>query len=166
LHVISFKLESIFKFAPQFLHFNSINFILNLLITNIIISKKFKNYKKNLVILIIYVIIWLIETRKSGKFPLFKISKGVFMDIANEVKKLIEPILNENNYILDEVEYVLEGKIPYLRVYIDKEGYITIDDCVKVSNLINPLLDEKDLIEDNYMLDVCSKEKGDVKDGQ
>ena len=88
------------------------------------------------------------------------------MDIANEVKKLIEPILNENNYILDEVEYVLEGKIPYLRVYIDKDGYITIDDCVKVSNLINPLLDEKDLIEDNYMLDVCSKEKGDVKDGQ
>ena len=88
------------------------------------------------------------------------------MDIAKEVKKLIEPILNENNYILDSVEYVLEGKIPYLRVYIDKEGYITIDDCVNVSNLINPILDEKDLIEENYMLDVCSKEKGDVKDGQ
>ena len=53
-----------------------------------------------------------------------------------------------------------------LRVYIDKEGFITIDDCVNVSNLINPILDEKDLIEENYMLDVCSKEKGDVKDGQ
>ena len=88
------------------------------------------------------------------------------MEIAKEVKKLIEPILTENNYILDEVEYVIEGNISYLRVYIDKEGFITIDDCVNVSNLINPILDEKDLIEENYMLDVCSKEKGDVKDGQ
>lgn len=88
------------------------------------------------------------------------------MKIAKEVRNLIEPVLTENNYILDEVEYVIEGNIPYLRVYIDKEGFITIDDCVKVSNLINPLLDEKDLIEENYMLDVCSKEKGDVKDGQ
>ncbi len=88
------------------------------------------------------------------------------MDVAKEVKKLIEPILTENNYILSEVEYVTEGSISYLRVYIDKEGYITIDDCVNVSNLINPILDEKDLIEENYMLDVCSKEKGDVKDGQ
>ena len=88
------------------------------------------------------------------------------MNIEEEVRKLIEPILTENNYILDSIEYVLEGKIPYLRVFIDKEGYITIDDCVNVSNLINPLLDEKDLIEENYMLDVCSKEKGDVKDGK
>ena len=88
------------------------------------------------------------------------------MEIAKEVRNLIEPVLTENNYILDEVEYVIEGNIPYLRVYIDKEGFITLDDCVKVSNLINPLLDEKDLIEENYMLDVCSKEKGDVKDGQ
>ena len=43
---------------------------------------------------------------------------------------------------------------------IDKDGFISIDDCVKVSNLINPILDEADLIEGNYMLDVCSKEKG------
>ncbi len=88
------------------------------------------------------------------------------MDIVSEVKKLIEPILADNNYILDSLEYVYEGKIPYLRIYIDKEGFITIDDCVKVSNLINPILDEKDLIKENYMLDVCSKEKGDVEDGQ
>ena len=88
------------------------------------------------------------------------------MDVVKEVKELIEPVLTENNYILDEVEYVTENNISYLRVYIDKEGYITIDDCVNVSNLINPLLDEKDLIEENYMLDVCSKEKGDVKDGK
>ncbi len=87
------------------------------------------------------------------------------MEIETKVKKLIEPILNDNNYILDQVEYVTEGRVNYLRVFIDKEGFITIDDCVTASNLINPILDEADLIEENYMLDVCSKEKGDVKNG-
>ena len=43
---------------------------------------------------------------------------------------------------------------------IDKNGIIDIDDCVTVTNLINPLLDEADLIEESYILDVCSKEKG------
>lgn len=85
--------------------------------------------------------------------------------MENEVRKLIEPILTDNNYILSELEYVLEGKVNYLRIFIDKEGFITIDDCVKASNLINPILDEADLIKDNYMLDVCSKEKGDVNNG-
>ena len=37
---------------------------------------------------------------------------------------------------------------------------ITVEDCVEVSGLVNPILDEADLIEDNYILDVCSKEKG------
>lgn len=86
------------------------------------------------------------------------------MKIETEVRKLIEPILTDNNYILDNIEYVLEGRMNYLRVFIDKDGFITIDDCVNVSNLINPILDEADLIKENYMLDVCSKEKGDVKD--
>ena len=48
----------------------------------------------------------------------------------------------------------------FLRVVIDKEGIIDVDDCVKVSKLINPILDEEDPIEENYILDVCSKEKG------
>ncbi len=87
------------------------------------------------------------------------------MEIAEEVQKIIEPIIKENNYILDKVEYVVEGNLTFLRIYIDKEGFITIDDCVKVSNLLNPILDEKNIIETNYMLDVCSKEKGDVNNG-
>lgn len=48
----------------------------------------------------------------------------------------------------------------FLRVIIDKDGIIDLDDCVKVSKIINPILDEKDFIEENYILDVCSKEKG------
>jgi ribosome maturation factor RimP len=81
------------------------------------------------------------------------------MEIVEKVKKLLKDVIEENNYILDDVEYIIEGKVAFLRIYIDKEGFISIDDCVKVSNLINPILDEADLIEGNYMLDVCSKEK-------
>ena len=49
-----------------------------------------------------------------------------------------------------------EGKIYFLRVIIGKNGLIDVEDCVNVSKLINPILDEKDLIEENYILDVCS----------
>lgn len=84
------------------------------------------------------------------------------MNIVEEVKKVIEPIIVKNNYRLDEVLYVLEGKTNFLRIVIDKDGIIDIEDCVKVCKLISPLLDEKDIIEDSYILDVCSKEKGSV----
>lgn len=77
-----------------------------------------------------------------------------------EIRKLFENIIEENGYILDEVLYVKEDGINFLRVVIDKEGIIDVDDCVKVSKLINPILDEEDPIEENYILDVCSKEKG------
>ncbi len=76
------------------------------------------------------------------------------------VKPMIVPVITENGYIVDEIEYVKEDGIYFLRVIIDKEGVITVDDCVVVSKLINPILDEKDPIEDNYILDVCSKLKG------
>ena len=82
------------------------------------------------------------------------------MDIEKKIDDLIRPIIEDNNYILDKVEYVKEGSIMFLRVSIDKNGVIDIDDCVNVTKLINPILDEKDLIEENYVLDVCSKEKG------
>ena len=82
------------------------------------------------------------------------------MDIAVKVKELIQQIVEENNYIIDSVEYVKEGSNNFLRIVIDKNGIIDIDDCVTVTNLINPLLDKEDPIKDNYILDVCSKEKG------
>lgn len=85
--------------------------------------------------------------------------------IENVVESLIKDVIVENNYILDSVSYVKEEGNYYLRVVIDKNGIIDIDDCVKVSKLINPILDEADPIEDNYILDVCSKEKGCEIDG-
>lgn len=80
--------------------------------------------------------------------------------IEEKVRNLIEGIINDNNYILNNVEYVKEGSMMFLRVVIEKEGILDIEDCVTVSKLINPILDEADLIEENYILDVCSKEEG------
>ena len=97
-------------------------------------------------------------TAKSGNVPLFQFSGGI-MNIG-EIRKLFEDVIEENGYILDEVLYVKEDGMNFLRVVIDKEGIIDVDDCVKVSKLINPILDEEDPIEENYILDVCSKEKG------
>jgi len=74
------------------------------------------------------------------------------------VKNLIEKTITDNNYILEDVQYVKEGSMMFLRVVIDKEGGIDIEDCVTVSRLINPILDQEDPIEENYILDVCSKE--------
>jgi len=82
------------------------------------------------------------------------------MEIEVKIRSLIEKEIENNNYILDSVEYVKEGSNYFLRVVIDKQGIIDIDDCVTVTNIINPILDKEDLIEDNYILDVCSKEKG------
>lgn len=86
------------------------------------------------------------------------------MSIEENVTNLIKDVIIENNYILDSVTYVKEDGNYFLRVVIDKNGIIDIDDCVNVSKLINPILDLNDPISDNYILDVCSKEKGCEED--
>ena len=83
------------------------------------------------------------------------------MDKASIVKKLIKDTIENNGYKLDQVLYEKEGNIYFLRVIIDKDGIIDLNDCSKVTHLINPILDEKDPIEESYILDVCSKEKGE-----
>ena len=88
------------------------------------------------------------------------------MDLVARIREIVEPAIVEAGYILDEVKYEQEGSSKFLRLIIDKEGFITVDDCVIVCRLVNPILDEKDPIEENYILDVCSKEKGSDYDGQ
>jgi len=54
------------------------------------------------------------------------------------------------------VEYVREGSERYLRIYIDKDGGVDIDDCEKIHRAIDPILDEKDPIAESYHFEVCS----------
>ena len=76
--------------------------------------------------------------------------------IENQVQSLLEPIIVNLGYELYDVMYVKEGKDYYLRVFIDKESGITIEDCEKVNEVINDVLDEEDLIPDSYFLEVSS----------
>lgn len=82
------------------------------------------------------------------------------MSIEDKIRNLLEEKIKEIGYILDEVVYEEENGTNFLRLIIDKNDIITVEDCVIVSNLVNPILDDIDPIEDKYILDVCSKEKG------
>lgn len=77
-------------------------------------------------------------------------------DIEAKTEALLMPILNEFGFELWDVEYVKEGSEYYLRAYIDKEGGITIDDCVDVSRKLSDKLDEDDFIDSEYILEVSS----------
>ncbi|MEA4847150.1 MAG: ribosome maturation factor RimP [Clostridiaceae bacterium] len=76
--------------------------------------------------------------------------------VEDIVRELAVPVIDRNNFELVEIEYKKEGPDWYLRVYIDKEGGITIDDCQSVSEELSGLLDEADPIEHSYIFEVSS----------
>ena len=76
--------------------------------------------------------------------------------IGEKVESLIKEKIQGLGYELYDVQYAKEGKDYFLRVFIDKEDGIDLNDCEKVSNEINPLLDEKDFIKEMYFLEVSS----------
>ena len=76
--------------------------------------------------------------------------------IEERVEKLLQPTIEKIGYDLYDVEYAKEGKNYFLRVFIDKPEGIDLEDCEKVSNEINGLLDEADYIKEQYFLEVSS----------
>ena len=80
--------------------------------------------------------------------------------IEEQVKKLIEGPVKELGVNIDSVVLEKESGALFLRIVIDRDEVIDVDTCVEVTNVINPLLDEANLIEESYMLDVSTKEKG------
>ncbi len=77
-------------------------------------------------------------------------------EYEQKTEQLLEPIITNNQFELVDVEYVKEGGNFFLRVFIDKEGGITVDDCELVSRALSDLLDQKDFIPDAYILEVSS----------
>ena len=77
-------------------------------------------------------------------------------NVASTVKELITPLALEMGYYLWDVEFVKEGADKYLRITIDNEEGITIEDCEKFHRAIDPLLDEADPISEAYILEVSS----------
>ena len=82
------------------------------------------------------------------------------MNTEEQVKKLIEKEVEKLGVRIDSIKLEKEDNNLFLRVVIDRDEIIDVDKCVEVTNVINPLLDEANLIEDSYMLDVSTKEKG------
>lgn len=78
------------------------------------------------------------------------------MKITEQVWQFAEPLVEANGCSLWDVEYVREGGEWFLRLYIDKEGGVDIDDCEAVSRAVDPVLDEKDPIPESYRFEVCS----------
>ena len=71
-------------------------------------------------------------------------------------ERLVMPIIQNENFELVDLEYKKEGSNWYLRIYIDKPGGITLDDCQKVSEQLSDELDKEDPIKENYFLEVSS----------
>ncbi|MDW5300692.1 MAG: ribosome maturation factor RimP [Sedimentibacter sp.] len=76
--------------------------------------------------------------------------------IEAAVRKIVDDVIKSSEIELVDVEYVKEGPFKYLRIYIDKSEGITVDDCADVSRVLNKKLDEVDLIEEQYFLEVSS----------
>lgn len=81
--------------------------------------------------------------------------------MEEKIRNLIEGEVNKLGISIDSVTYEKEGSNYFLRIVIDRDEIIDIDTCVEVTNVINPLLDSVDYIDDSYILDVSTKEKGD-----
>lgn len=76
--------------------------------------------------------------------------------IADVITELAKPVILRLGCILWDVEYVKEAGQKILRIYIDKEGGVSIEDCENVSRALDPVLDEKDPIDEPYVFEVSS----------
>ena len=77
-----------------------------------------------------------------------------------KIKEIITNPMQEKDIIVDSVTWEKEGKYNYLKIVLDKVNGIDIDAIVEATHIINPILDEYDLIQDEYILDISSTERG------
>ena len=76
--------------------------------------------------------------------------------ITDKVTELARPVVEEEGCSLWDVEYVREAGNWFLRIFIDKDGGVGIDDCERISRRLDPILDEADPIPDSYVFEVGS----------
>ena len=79
-----------------------------------------------------------------------------FDKLLEEVRQVVEPILRSQGFELVDVEYRREPQGWVLRIYLDREGGVTLDDCAEVSGEIGAVLEIKDLVSNPYVLEVSS----------
>ncbi len=76
--------------------------------------------------------------------------------IAERTRQLVEPVLARDGFELVEVEWLREGRSWVLRLYVDRSGGVTIDDCQAASRTVEAMLDAEGYIEPAYALEVSS----------
>ncbi len=76
--------------------------------------------------------------------------------LTDKIRSLAEPVVREEGCSLWDVEYVREAGSWYLRLFIDKEGGVGIDDCERISRRLDPILDEANPIPESYVFEVGS----------
>ena len=82
------------------------------------------------------------------------------MNLELKVKDLIKKDLEDSGFKLISVKYEKEDKNYFLRIVVDREEIVTMDDCLEATKIIDKLLDEADPIDREYILDVSSNERG------
>ena len=78
------------------------------------------------------------------------------MKVTELVASFAKPVVEEKGCQLWDVEYVREGSDYFLRIFIDKDGGVDINDCEAISRALDPILDEKDPVPGSYHFEVCS----------
>ena len=81
--------------------------------------------------------------------------------VLETIKEEITGPMNDMKIIVDSVKYETEGNYNFLRIELDKVNGIDLDTIVEATDVINPIIDKLDLIDDSYILDIVSKERGD-----
>jgi len=82
------------------------------------------------------------------------------MKELEKLKDALSEALKEKEIIVDEITTEKKGKYNFLTVVLDKVGGIDLEAIVEATHIINPIVDEFDICDDSYILDVISKERG------
>lgn len=72
------------------------------------------------------------------------------------IKEIVMPVVDSFGLVLDDIEYITHGRRWILRIYIDKEGGVSLDDCEKVSVKLSDMLDAENIVPHAYLLEVSS----------
>lgn len=81
-------------------------------------------------------------------------------ETLNKIEEIIKPPMEDIGIIVHSVDYVTENNYNFLKITLDKVNGIDLDTIVEATNIINPLIDRDDLIKEEYILDISSKERG------
>ncbi|PWL43986.1 MAG: hypothetical protein DBY43_01390 [Clostridiaceae bacterium] len=90
----------------------------------------------------------------------FYLYRRFMQSTIEKIKEIVTEAMNKEDIIVCSVSYEKENNYNFLKIVLDKVNGIDLDTIVEATNIINPLLDEYDLISEEYVLDISSKERG------